>query len=100
MVVDYVKCIMNISLFFYFRICSREITDIVPCLKKNKLCLFLGLCLSKIFQTLHGYNFAHGLHFHCRFDDLDFVFLQGHRFVRNMNCKLCFLNSCLDSFLL
>ena len=55
--------------------CSREIVDIFPPLKKTKTTLtlaFLGHHESKIFQTLHGYNSAWGLHCHCRFEDLCF----------------------------
>ena len=34
---------------------------------------FSWTALSEIFQTLHDYNLAEGLHFHSRFDDLDLV---------------------------
>ena len=34
---------------------------------------FLVHCYSKMFQTLHDYNLASGLHFGCRFDDLGIV---------------------------
>ena len=33
-------------------------------------------------------------------DLITLTFPQGHRFVRNINCKLCFLDSCLVSFVL
>ena len=35
--------------------------------------MFLGHHGSKLYETLHGHNLAWNLHFHCRFDDLDFV---------------------------
>ena len=104
-IVDYVKYIMNMSLSFFFclfvvdvvvcRACSR---DTFPRFKKKKKSLFLGHCLSKIFQTLQDYSFTQGLHFHCMFDDLDFV--EGHMSARNMKCKLDFLESCLNSCLM
>ena len=69
---------------------------------KNIYCwLFHRHCSSEVFQTLDYYNLAWGLPNHTRFDDLDFVSrFQGHRCFRNMNCKLCVLDSCLDSCLL
>ena len=92
--------------FLFFSVCLllmllfvarvQEIHFLVS--KKKKKSLFLGHCLSKIFQTLQDYSFTQGLHFHCMFDDLDFV--QGHMSARNMNCKLDFLESCLNSCLM
>ena len=42
--------------------------------KKTKTKKTLTLPFSQtLFQTLQNYNRARGLHFHCRFDDLDFV---------------------------
>ena len=52
--------------------CSREVIDIFL-LKKLLCCPFLRHCGRKIFQTLHDYSLAWYLHFHGRFDDLDFV---------------------------
>ena len=56
-----------------FGTCSRDVIDIFPCLKKTLTLAFLGQHESKIFQNLHDYNLARGLHVHCRFDDVDFV---------------------------
>ena len=40
---------------------------------------FLGQCPSQIFQSLrdYKYNLAWVLHFHCRFDNLDFFKVTG-----------------------
>ena len=47
--------------------------NVFPCLQKKLTLPFSRRLLNEMFQTLHDYNLAQGLHFHCRFDDLDFV---------------------------
>ena len=59
-----------------------EMIDRFPRVKKNSTLPFLG-------KTLHDYNLARGLHFHCRFDDHDF--LSRSRCVRNIYGKLWFV---------
>ena len=61
-------------------------------LKKLLCCPFLRHCGRKIFQTLHDYSLAWYLHFHGRFDDLDFV-------SRSKVCKKCKLQIVLCRFL-
>ena len=79
--------------------CAREIADIFPCLEKKnptlisiafsldtvelearsfKLCMFITLLGVYIFKT----------------DLMTVILFQGHRCVRNINCELCFLDSC------
>ena len=41
--------------------------------KKKLMLAFLGHHLNKIFQTVHNYDPAWGLHCHSRLDELDFV---------------------------
>ena len=99
-IVDYMKQITNI-LFFNFCTCSREVIDISLFEKNNnkknlRHCLFLGHCCSEIFQTLFDSNLAQCLHFHFRLVTL--TLFQGHSFFRNIICKLCFLDFCLEYY--
>ena len=80
--------------------CSREILTHFLIWKKNPLNVvffsdtvimrFFKLCI--VMNLLGVYIFIVGL--------VTFTLFQGHRCVRNINCKLCFLNSCLISCLL
>ena len=91
-IVDYIKKIMNIPLFFYFCTYSIEVIDIFPCLKKifNVSFFFdsikarsFKLCI--IITLLWLYIVLVGL--------VTLTLFQGHRFVRNMNCRLHVLDS-------
>ena len=59
---------------FRFSPISREIIHIFPRLKKKQKTLQLPFSrTSENFRSLYGYNLTRGLHFQCRFHDLDFV---------------------------
>ena len=91
---------MNILLFFKnFCTCSSEIIDIFPCVEKNfnvaffsdtvkvrsfKFCMIITLLKIYIFIV----------------DLMILMLSKVHRCVRNINCRLCFLASCLGSCLL
>ena len=79
---------------FEWCLCLREIIDTFPHLEKYvafisdtakarsfKLCMIIIL--------LGVYIFIVGL--------MTLTLFQGHRCVRNINCKLCFVDSCVDS---
>ena len=76
---------------FWFAHMFKGVKWHISLFEKNFNIDFLGHHQSKVFQTLHDYNLAWGLHFHCRLMTL--TLFQGHRFVRNTNCKLCVLDS-------
>ena len=84
------------STIFDFCTCSREIIDIFFCLKKIEVDFSLDsfkvgsfkLCMT----LLVVYISIVGL--------MTLTLFHGQRYVRNINCKLCFLDSCLDSWLL
>ena len=59
-------------------------------LVRNKHLLFHGHLESKIFQTLHDCNLAWGLYI-VILGLMTLTLFQGHRYVRNINCKLCVL---------
>ena len=65
-----------------------------PHLENIYVGFFSDTMRTRAFKTLHDYNLAWDLHFHCRFDDLDFV-------SRSQVCQkykvqiVLFLDSCL-----
>ena len=71
---------------FHFCTYSGEIIDMLSDLTKTLMLFFGGHCLREVFQTLHDNNIAWGLAVH----NCDLI--QGHRYVRIINCKL-FLDS-------
>ena len=68
---------MTMSLFCFSQ-CSREIMDIFPCQKQQPTKQTLTLPFSdtltvRSFKLCMIITLLGGLHFHCTFDDIDFV---------------------------
>ena len=89
-IVEYIKQIMNISLFSHT--CSREIIDIFSWLEKSFNIAFsfntvklrsFKLCMIIILLAVYIVILAL----------MTLTLFQGHRFVRNINCKLHVLDS-------
>ena len=96
MIVDYIKEIINIPLFFIFLYLHmfKEMSDIFPPLTKKKInvAFFLDTIKARSFKLcmiiilLGVYIFIESL--------MTLTLFQGHRYVRNINCKLCFFDAC------
>ena len=91
-IVDYVKQITNIPLCLILA-CSRGNMDIYSCLKKAlNLTFFSDIIEARFFKLrmiiilLRVYNFIADL--------MIWTLLQGHSYVRNINCKLLGLDVC------
>ena len=66
--------------------------DTFPHLKKINVCFFLNTMRDFFSSDLLDSNLAWGLHYHPGLVAL--TLFQGHRCVRNINCKLRVLDSC------
>ena len=78
---------------FFFSTCSREIKDIFPCFKKLQIVFFSGTVKTRSFKlcmiiTFFGVNIFIAIL-------MTLTSFQGHRCVRNINCKLYFLDCLL-----